>query len=121
MSIGATSRTPKDTRTGAATFAADQGIPHLCGAGAPGISVQQFLMESAGSPETIVFADVGLSNMADGEYLVFVKGHLVETTNVVYASAKTAVGMTLTDGVAAEMQNVLIIGRLAGQLGPNGP
>lgn len=105
----------KNTQAGGLPYGADQGMDYICGAGAPGQSVQSFLVVSGGTPDAVVFADLGLPNMANDTYVVIVNGETSGATSV-DESSKAVTGFSILGGGGAEVLNVLVIGQLANQV-----
>ena len=96
-------------------FCADQGLPNLVGAASRGLSMQVLIHTVASSPEDIVFADQGLEDMYDGNYVVFTQNQ-TDVADPGTATGKSATQFTLTGPDAADVVDIVIIGRLKGQL-----
>lgn len=111
----ATSNTPKQLDT-AIPILKDQGIPNLCGAFAKGVSIQSISHTMAAAPDTFVFDDEGLSDMADTDYIVL-PWNQTDVNDQSVISAKTTKQFVITGADAADVVDLLIIGRLKGQLG----
>ncbi len=107
---------PKNTREGGFPYGADQGMDHICGAGAAGQSVVTFSVVSGGTPDTVVFADIGLPDMHDASYQVLVNG---ETTGAVSVDedTKATTGFDILGGGSSEVLNVMVGGRVKDQAG----
>ena len=89
--------------------ASHNGVDHYLGAGAAGKSLQSLTAAQAGaSPYVVVFADHGLSDMADGSYTVVSSGG-TDTANHGIASFE------VTGGVDLQVLNLLIVGQLQNQ------
>lgn len=97
-------------------YCKDQGLPNLCGAFARGVSIQFCHYTMAAAPDTFVFADNGLSDMADDEYVVF-PWNQTDVADQGVVSAKTTKQFVVTGPDAADVVDLLIVGRLKGQLG----
>ena len=94
----------------------DQGMPYLAAAGKAGVSVQGGqIIQSGGSPYTVVLADHGLSDMEDALYAVTVGGETVGAPKV-DQSTITATGFDIAGGADAEVLHVQIVGRLKDQV-----
>lgn len=93
-------------------YAANQGIDFIlaCSQGARGTHVIRLV--SGGTPDSVAFADLGLIGMADTSYLVLVDGETVGRVTV-DESSKTVDGFDILGGAAAEVLQVLVIGRFA--------
>lgn len=94
----------------------DQGIPNVVGTPGSGVSLQfaRFTMGSA--PDDFVFADNGLTDMADDAYEVF-PWNQTDVADQGVISAKTTKQFTITGPDAADEVSLLIVGKLQGQLG----
>ena len=91
----------------------EQGMDYLAGASQAGVSLQAFKVISAGTPDTVSFAALGLPDMDDPDYLVFVGG---EGAFTVDESTITAQGFDILGGAASNVMHVLVVGKLKGQL-----
>lgn len=93
----------------------DQGIRNVVGAHQQGVSLQvkQIPMPAGG---VIVFADHGLSNMADAEYSVFTQNQ-TDVADPGTVGSRTTAEFTITGPDAADVLDILIIGKVKGQLG----
>ena len=105
---------PKDTREGGFPYGADQGMDHMCGAGRAGQSVMSFSVVSGGTPDAVVFADIGLPNMANDTYQVLVNGETVARVNV-DESTKEVTGFSILGGGGGEVLNVMVGGTVKNQ------
>ena len=92
----------------------DMGMSHLAAAGKGGVALQSALVVSGGAPDTVVLADLGLSDMADDQYAVLVDGETAARVTV-DESTKTPQGFDILGGGATEVLNVVVVGRLKGQ------
>jgi hypothetical protein len=98
-------------------FAADQGMKNLVGAFARGVSVQTLAIAMP-ADGVITFADNDLSDMADGDYLIFIQNHTdVADEGTVSRAARLVTGFTIVGPDTADELDILVIGKLAGQLG----
>lgn len=111
----------KDTTDGGFPYGADQGHPYLCAAAKAGVSLQSFSLVLSAGANVIVFADQGLTDMADANYHVYVGGELTlteGTPNTIATadlSTRTPQGFTLINGVSSDVAHVMIVGQLEGQ------
>lgn len=98
-------------------YAADQGMKNLVGAFKRGVSVQSFSVAMP-ADGIIKFATLGLSDMADGDYQVYIQNHTdaADESLVARADRKTT-QFTITNTDTADELDILVIGKLAGQLG----
>ena len=94
-------------------FCKDQGIEHLCGAGAGGTSVQRlsFTMEGTG---VINFAALDMPNMEDDDYQVLVQNQ-TDAADEALISAKAVTGFTITGPDVNDVLDIVIFGTLSGQ------
>lgn len=101
---------------------ADQGIDNVVGSPSQGVSIQAGSFTMVSSPDDFVFADNldvsgnAMKNMADGDYEVIAINN-TDAADQATISAKTALQFTITGPDAADVVTLLIIGRVAGQLG----
>jgi hypothetical protein len=100
------------------------GYKWVMGAGAPQQATLAFEVTSAGTPDSVVFANVyvegeQLPDMADTSYVVVVCG---ETAARCYVdeSSKATTGFDIIGGGAAEVLQVIVIGRTADMPAVNG-
>ena len=96
-------------------YCADQGIPNIPGTNKPGLSMQVLPEWSFPAGGVLVFEDEGLMNMANAEYGVLVQNQTSAARPATVA--KTATGCTLTGPNAADVLDIVITGKLQGQLG----
>jgi hypothetical protein len=94
----------------------DQGIPNVVATPGPGVGLQFFRHTMDAAPDTFVFADHGLSDMADDEYEV-VPWNQTDVADQGVISAKTTKQFVITGPDAADEVTLIIVGRLANQLG----
>lgn len=100
-------------------FCEDQGMRNLCGAYAPGVSIQHkagWAMESGG---VFVFADEGLYDMdiTNGKYSVIIQNQTDAADEAtVAASGKTNKQFTIVGPDVADVLDIVIVGTLKGQL-----
>ena len=111
----ADSRTPKDAEDHI-PFCKDQGLHNLCGAGTRGVSIQVIPGHvTASDPETLTFADLGLMDMADADYAVFGQNQ-TDVADQPYFDAKAAGSFQMNGPDAADVVDIVVVGRLKGQL-----
>lgn len=92
----------------------DHGVKHLVAADKGGLGMQLFTVTPTGASYTVVFADEGKEDMADADYRVFYGGEQATTVPHTDVSTKAATGFDIINCTAAELVEVLVIGRLAG-------
>lgn len=97
-------------------YCADQGIPNIAGTNAPGVSIQVLPNWSMPAGGAVVFADEGLSDMADTAYAVLLQNQ-TDVADPGVAGSKAASGFTITGPDQNDVLDIIIIGRLSGQLG----
>lgn len=83
-------------------------------AGLGGSGIMSFKLTSAGTPDAVVFANLGLPDMADSDYVVQTQGETVLATHV-DESTITPQGFSILHAAAAEVVHVTIHGKIAGQ------
>ena len=105
---------PKNTREGGFAYGADQGMDHICGSGRAGQSVTTFSVVSGGTPDTVVFADIGLPDMANTDYQVLVNGETAGAVSV-DESSKATTGFDILGGGGAEVLHVMVGGTVKNQ------
>jgi len=96
----------------------DNGVEHVVAANKGGQALQGALVTQVGAaPFTLVFADHGLADMADTNYVVVpvIEG----ATPSPDESTKSTTSVDILGGSAADVINVLIFGRQAG-MSPDG-
>lgn len=101
-------------------FCQDQGIPTFLGASQTGLSFQTILttMPVGG---VITFATFGLADMADGDYALFIQNHTDPADEALVARVdRLTTGFTITNTDAADVLDILVVGKLKGQVG-DGP
>lgn len=98
----------------------DQGIEWgvASGGGAhTGIQSTTFTVGSGSGGLVVTFADQGLSDMKDGSYQVFVHNHTDAADEATVAIvARNAQGFTLVGPDQNDVLDILVVGKLAGQL-----
>jgi hypothetical protein len=100
--------------------ARDQGIPFFAGANQAGVSVQGAQVTQVGAtPFATTFAAMGLKDMADTSYVVMIGGDKQAVASVTQVS-KTTTGFSIVGGAAADVHDVMVVGRMAGQVKKNG-
>lgn len=82
-------------------------------AGAGGLSFISFKITSVGTPDHVVFKDLGLPAMADASYRVMTGGETVALTHVDESTITTA-GFDVLHGGAGEIVHVMVHGKMAG-------
>lgn len=98
----------------------EQGIDYLAGANAAGVTVQAAQATQAGSsPFAVTFASLGLKDMADVSYSVMIGGDKQAVAGVTQAS-KSVTGFSITGGANADVHDVIVVGRIKGQVDKNG-
>lgn len=107
------SKLPKDAKD-LIPYCEDQGIPNLAGAYARGVSVQHDIYVAGAGADPYVFADEGLSDMADVAYVVIAMNQTA-VARPMTATSKAVTGFTLTGQNAADVVDLIIVGRLKGQ------
>lgn len=92
------------------------GIDWVMASGRAQQGINAFLVTSGGTPDAVVFAELNppLPDMADANYVVLVNGETAADKVSVDESSKATTGFTILNGGAAEVLNVVVIGRLAG-------
>ena len=96
-------------------YCEDQGISNLAGAFARGVSIQHAIFEMVSSPDDFVFADEGLSSMADATYVVYAQNQ-TDSTDQAKADGKTTLKFTINGPDIGDVVDLVIVGRLKGQL-----
>ena len=93
-----------------------EGIPNVVATPDRGKSLQACDFTMVTAPDDFVFADNGLSNMADTDYVVICINN-TDASDQSIVSAKTETQFTITGADAADVVTVFIFGKLAGQQG----
>lgn len=96
-------------------YCKDQGLKNLSGAYARGVAVQYAVYTMTASPEAVTFAALGLGDMADTQYAVITQNQ-TDVADPGTVTSKTTKGFTITGPDAADIVDIVVIGRLAGQL-----
>lgn len=91
-----------------------EGVPFVTGAAKGGVSVQTKKVTLTGSPHTIVFATLGMSDMADTTYVVTLGGETVARLTPDESTITTR-GFDILGGAAAEVAHIVVTGRLKNQ------
>lgn len=94
----------------------DQGIKNVVGSPARGVSLQAVTVTMASSPETFTFAALGLEDMANTSYQV-IPINQTDSTDPASCTTKAVDSFEITGPDAADVVDVLIIGKVKGQLG----
>ena len=97
-------------------YCKDQGIDYLMSAAGPGLIAQSVVWtQVAGGAFT--FAGAGLKPMFDGSYRVFITNHTTPANggSVAY-NTRTAKGFTISGAATADVIDIEIIGKVAGEL-----
>lgn len=91
----------------------EHGIEYVAAAGTAGIGVQgkTWAMVTGG---VFVFADNALANMADTTYQVIVQNQ-TDIADPATVGSKTATQFTITGPDDADVLDIVVIGRIAGQ------
>lgn len=82
-------------------------------AGQGGLSLISFKIVSGGTPDHVVFKDLGLPDMADANYRVMVGGETVAVAHVDESTISTT-GFDILHGASLEVIHVFVHGRMAG-------
>ena len=82
-------------------------------AGVGGQSLTSFKLTSGGTPDHVIFKDLGLPDMADANYRVMCGGECVADPHV-DESTITAQGFDILHGAASEIIHVWVHGKVAG-------
>lgn len=93
----------------------DQGIKNVCGSPARGISIQAATLTMASSPETFTFAALGLEDMANATYQVIAINQ-TDSADPASCTTKAVTSFEITGPDAADVVDVIIIGKVKGQL-----
>lgn len=94
----------------------DQGMPYLAGAHKAGVTVQSFQIAMP-ADGIIKFATVGLMDMANKSYQVFVHNHSdVADEATVANAARTESQITVTGPDSGDVLDIMIVGQVKGQL-----
>jgi hypothetical protein len=94
------------------------GIKWMMASGAPQQGVMAFNVTSGGTPDSVVFANIyvegeQMPDMADTSYVVLVNGETAADKVSVDEDTKATTGFDILNGGAAEILNVVVIGRFA--------
>lgn len=101
-------------------FCQDQGIPTLLGASQTGLSAQ-VITTTMPADGVIKFSDFGLSDMADANYAIFVQNHTDAADEALVSRvARLTTQFTITNTDTGDELDILVIGKLKGQVG-DGP
>ncbi len=96
-------------------YCEDQGIPYVAGAAAAGVGLQFASFTTDAAPDTFVFADNGLMNMANATYEV-VPWNQTDVADQGVISSKTATQFVITGPDSGDTLTLIIVGKLAGQV-----
>ena len=94
----------------------DQGIKNVIASPIPGVGIQFASFTTDAAPDTFVFGDNGLEDMADADYEV-VPINQSDAADQGVASAKTTKQFVVTGPDSGDVLTLVIIGKLKGQLG----
>ena len=83
-------------------------------AGTGGTGLMSYKLTSAGTPDAVVFANIGLPDMADSDYVVQIQGETVLACHI-DESTITPQGFSILHGAAAEIIHITIHGKISGQ------
>lgn len=110
-------KTPKNAAD-LVPYCADQGIPNLAGAGQRGVSVQRFqvIVPALAVAYTLIFVPEGGMDMGHADYHVQITNHTTQGTGICDPATRTAKQLEITSVLAADVLEVLVCGRLKGQL-----
>jgi hypothetical protein len=90
------------------------GLEYLAGASTGGVSMQLKKVTQVGaSPFAVTFRNLGLKDMADTDYAVYVNGPNGDERGD--PATYTTAGFSIVGGANAEVLRVTIVGRLKGQ------
>lgn len=104
---------PKDAKD-FIPYCEDQGIPNLCGAFARGVSIQHVIYSAGAGADAVLFSEQGLSDMANTAFVVIAMNQTA-VARPMAVSSKAVTGFTITGQNAADVVDLIIVGRLKGQ------
>lgn len=91
----------------------EQGMDYLVSATEAGVAIQIAEVAQAGAaPFAVTFAGLGLSAMADADYLVFVTGPNGDERADL--TTRTTAGFSILGGADTEVLGIMVVGRVAG-------
>lgn len=91
-----------------------EGIHYVVAAASGGVGIQYATVVQAGAaPFSVVFADIGLSDMADDDYVAFAQGPNGDER--VDQSTRATTGFDVLGGADTETLMIAVIGRLKNQ------
>jgi len=90
-----------------------EGIDYISAAGKRGEGVTSFLVTSTGTPDAVVFAELGLPDMETASYVVIAQAE--GSTCTVDESTKATTGFSILGASAADVINVIVGGQFKGQ------
>ena len=93
---------------------AANGQKYVVGSPKGGISMQVLTITPVGASYSVVFADEGVDDMEDTLYRVFYGGEQVTTIPHTDVSTKASTGFDIINTTAAELVEVMVVGRVAG-------
>lgn len=91
------------------------GMKNLAGAYAQGVTVQACTYTHPGGAAAFDFTTNGLSDMYDTSYQVFTQNN-TSAARLAVVSSKAATGFTITNPNASDSVDILIVGRVKGQV-----
>ena len=89
------------------------GMDWIMAAGNRSQGINSFSFVSGGSPDSVLFADYDLPDMADTDYQVIVQGETAARVTV-DETTKAATGFDVLGAAATEVVHVVVIGRFEG-------
>lgn len=95
-------------------YCKDQGLPHLVGAAAGGVSMQ-YKRTTMPNDGVVTFEGLGMQNMANALYAVIVQ-NVTDPADVGYVTTLTTAGFTIVGPDTGDAINLIVIGTLKGQL-----
>lgn len=97
-------------------YCQDQGMPYLAGAGKAGVSIQVKALIAMPADGILTFAAMGMMDMADTAYAVFIHNHTDAADEATLAAnVRLTDKITVTGPDTADLLDVMIVGRVAGQ------
>lgn len=94
----------------------EQGMDYLAAAAQAGVGIQgKLITQSGAAPLVVDLEALGMSPMADTDYVVV--SQVEGLTPSVDESTKTKTGFNVLGGVDTSVHNLMVIGRLKGQAG----
>lgn len=100
----------------------NNGIDWVVGANSSGVGMQVSDVTLGGATTAVLFSALGLKDMDDAAYKIFIGGEYLLTEGtpnlipVADLSTRTTTGFDIIGGVAADVAQILVIGKFAGQI-----